>query len=83
MSDDLHDLKEELMHAEEAVGRSQEGNAGFAEAQASVKQAEEKLSDVQKVQGNGTEASKKELQRDQDLLRLIRETNEAVNSRRS
>lgn len=65
-----------------AVERAQEDPTGFTEAQNHVKQSEEMLSEVRHNSRLNSEENKKDMQKAQDLLRLIEETNQAANMRK-
>lgn len=68
-----------LNNAKLAVERAQEDRTGYTEAQQHVKQAEEMLSQVRRNPQFNNQTNEKEMQRATDLLRLIEETNQAIN----
>lgn len=78
-SENMEHLKDCLSQARMAVEKAQENNTGYSEAQQQVKQAEEMLSRARRNPNFHNQADEKELQRASDLLRLIEETNQAIN----
>ncbi|WP_173915630.1 hypothetical protein [Halobacillus sp. Marseille-Q1614] len=77
--DQIKDVKDQLFRAKESVEKMQEGNTGFAEAQQHVKMAEEALNQLKENSEINTEANTQEIQKAEDLLRLIEETYQASN----
>ncbi len=68
-----------MNNAKLAVEKAQEDQTGFSEAQQQVKLAEEILNEAKHNPTINTKVNAQEMQRATDLLRLIEETNQAIN----
>lgn len=79
--DNMDSVMGYLNNARQAVERAQADRNGYTEAQQHVKQAEEMLSEARRNPQLNTGANAQEMQRAADLLRLIEETNQAINNR--
>jgi hypothetical protein len=77
--ENMDSIMDNLNNARLAVERAQEDRTGYTEAQQHVKQAEEMLSQARRNPQFNNQANEKEMQRATDLLRLIEETNQAIN----
>lgn len=69
----------DLYNAEKAVERAQQDRSGFTEAQNFVKQAEDTINRAKHNPTINSAANEKQMKKANDLLRLILETNQAIN----
>ncbi|MBP1950211.1 hypothetical protein [Virgibacillus litoralis] len=76
---DMETVMEYMNSAKLAVEKAQEDQTGFSEAQQQVKLAEEILNEAKHNPVINNQVNAREMQRATDLLRLIEETNQAIN----
>lgn len=79
--DDMESVRKYLNNARTAIERAQSDGNARNDAQKQVKLAEEILNEAKRNPSINNEANAHELQRAADLLRLINETNQAINRR--
>ncbi|MFC4559579.1 hypothetical protein ACFO3D_15380 [Virgibacillus kekensis] len=77
--DDIESVREYLDNARLAIERAQADQNGRTDAQKQMKLAEEILSEAKRNPAINNEGNAHELQRAADLLRLLEETNQAIN----
>lgn len=77
--ENMESVMRDLNNAERAVERAQQQKTGYMEAQNFVKQAEDTLNRAKHNPSINSTTNEKQMKKADDLLRLIMETNNAIN----